>query len=194
MTTELPKDWSENKRKAYERLISDKEIGYLDPDIFDVLMSFFNIRGVYTKSSCSGRITIVDSSFPWERRGSSIIYKDHFGIRKEDVLRVLRQGAYRRLWLISQGPIMHIYSEEEESAWKIISTARSVGFKHSGILSKNNKGIVVELTTGIRIVHFLQPLYLSDDVSLERLVDASNSALALGKERLQKLREKISEI
>ncbi|AWR94765.1 tRNA(Phe) 7-((3-amino-3-carboxypropyl)-4-demethylwyosine(37)-N(4))-methyltransferase [Acidianus brierleyi] len=181
--------WQDFKKKALERINHDKEIGYLDPDIYDLLMAFFKREKTYTYSSCSGRITIVDSILPWVRKNSTIVFKNHLGITEEDVIDILNKGQLYRLWLITQGPIVHAYTEDEEEAWKIIKIARDAGFKHSGILTKNSKGILVELRTGIRFVHLIreneEQKINSEDVS--RLVKISNEILLSGKEKMRNL-------
>ena len=57
-------NWEDYKKKAWERILRDKEIGYLDPDIFEVLEVFFKRKKAYTQSSCSGRVSIIDSYLP----------------------------------------------------------------------------------------------------------------------------------
>jgi len=179
-------DWYAYKQKAWEKILRDKEIGYLDPDIFDVLETFFKRKDTYTQSSCSGRITIVDAELPWERKNSSVIYKNHLGITVEDLITTISKGKVWNLWLIVQGPIFHAYTRTQEEAWEILKIARSVGFKHSGILTKNEKGILVELRTGVKMVHLLKQNYTEEEIV--DLVNVANKVLRKGKEKMQKLR------
>jgi tRNA wybutosine-synthesizing protein 3 len=185
--------WQDFKKKALERINHDKEIGYLDPDIYDLLMAFFKREKTYTYSSCSGRITIVDSILPWVRKNSTIVFKNHLGITEEDIVSILNKGQLYRLWLITQGPIVHAYTEDEQEAWEIIKIARDAGFKHSGILTKNFKGVLVELRTGIRFVHLMREnenqKFDSEDIS--RLVKISNEILLKGKEKMKNLQSLI---
>ena len=179
-------DWYAYKQKAWERILRDKEIGYLDPDIFDVLETFFKRKDTYTQSSCSGRITIVDAELPWERKNSSVIYKNHLGITVEDLITTISKGKVWNLWLIVQGPIFHAYTRTQEEAWEILKIARSVGFKHSGILTVNEKGILVELRTGVKMVHLLKQNYTEEEIV--DLVNVANKVLRKGKEKMQKLK------
>ena len=179
-------DWYAYKQKAWERILRDKEIGYLDPDIFDVLEAFFKRKDTYTQSSCSGRITIVDAEFPWDRKNSSVIYKNHLGMSVEDFVATISKGKVWNLWLIVQGPIFHVYTRTQEEAWEILKIARSAGFKHSGILTINKKGVLVELRTGIKMVHLLKQNYTEEEIV--ELVNIANKVLLKGKERLRKLK------
>lgn len=185
--------WEEWKKKAYERLLKDKEIGYLDPDIYDVLAAFFRREKSYTYSSCSGRITVIDGILPWDRKDSTIIFKSHLEIKENDIFEVLQKGQVRRLWLISQGPILHVYTKDWDEAWEIIRIAREAGFKHSGILTTNKKGILVELRTGVKFVHLLRESsnqrVSEEDVKI--LTNISNEVLLKGKEKLRALQKAI---
>ncbi|BDB97338.1 tRNA(Phe) 7-((3-amino-3-carboxypropyl)-4-demethylwyosine(37)-N(4))-methyltransferase [Saccharolobus caldissimus] len=184
--------WEELRRKALSRIYHDKEIGYLDPDILDFLMAFYKFsENVFTQSSCSGRITIVDSEMPWDRKNSSVIFKNHLGITTEDVIDIINKGQVRRLWLIVQGPILHLYARDINTTWNILRIARTAGFKHSGILTSNSKGILVELRTGIKMVHLLRG---SNDEKIEyqridSLVSVANEVLRRGKQKMNLLKD-----
>lgn len=188
-------DWELWKKKAYERMIRDKEIGYLDPDIYDVLIAFFKREKSFTYSSCSGRITIIDSYLPWIRKNSTIIFKNHLGITEDDVKDILKKPQVYRLWLVSQGPILHVYTKDWEEAWDIIKIARNAGFKHSGVLTVNNKGILVELKTGIKLVQLLREnseQQVSED-QIKTIVKISNEVLKKGKDKLWELQKLVEE-
>lgn len=187
-----PDKWRTRKERLKKRLIEDLEIGYLDEDILDILRKLFEFEDLYTISSCSGRITFIDGNLPWERRGSSIIFKKHQPIRLEEFLEILNVPTLRRLWLVVTGPIIHVSALNMRSARKILMIAREAGMKHSGILSMNKeKGIIVELKTGIRLTHLLkigQHTLLKENEA-EEIVRVANESLVEGKKKLNKLRE-----
>lgn len=175
-----------------KRLIEDLEIGYLDEDILDILKKLFEFEDLYTISSCSGRITFIDGNLPWERRGSTIIFKKHQPIMVEEFLEILNVPTLKRLWLVVTGPIIHASALNMRSARKLLMIARESGMKHSGILSINKeKGIIVELKTGIRLTHLLkisQHILLKENEA-EEIVRVANESLIEGKKRLNKFRE-----
>ena len=176
------------KRLAWERIIRDREIGYLDPDIFDLLQAFFSRPKTFTISSCSGRVTIVDSEFPWERKGSTVVFKNHLRVTAEDLRDNLAKRPYKKYWLIVQGPIVHAYTKDVEEAWELLAIARKAGFKHSGIMTRNEKGYLVELRTGVRMVHLLD-----ESQDLERVAEEAMRVLMKGKEKKEKLKQAILE-
>lgn len=187
-----PDRWRARKEILRRRLMEDLEIGYLDEDIVDVLRKLFEFEDLYTISSCSGRITFIDGSLPWERRGSSIVFKKHQPIRLDELLEILKAPTLKRLWLVVTGPIVHVSALNMRSARKLLMMAREAGMKHSGILSINReKGIIVELKTGIRLTHLLkigQQALLGENEAGE-IVKVANESLVEGKKKLNKLRE-----
>ena len=183
--------WLKRKEELRERLLSDLHIGYLDRDILDILLMFFEREESFTISSCSGRIVVVDAPLPWVRRESTVVFKKHEPIEVSELEDVLRQDAVHILWLVVTGPIIHVSTASLREAVRVLRIAREAGMKHSGILSLSKKGIVVELKTGVRIAAPLKQksnLLVSSD-ELSELVDIANKALLEGKKRLEKLRE-----
>ena len=181
--------WKKEKEEAYKRLWEDLEIGYLDEDLLEILLEFFKRPESYTKSSCSGRITLLDGPLPWERRESTIIFKKHSPITVDEIESLLDQPVLYRLWLVATGPIIHVITLTGREARRILRIAGRAGFKHSGIMSISKKGFIVELRTGIRLAVLLKTprgLVVSRE-GLGEAVRAANEALIKGKERLNRL-------
>ncbi|MDK2384676.1 MAG: hypothetical protein QI199_07715, partial [Candidatus Korarchaeota archaeon] len=74
-----------------------------------------------------------------------------------------------------------------------LDIARRAGFKHSGILSSSEKGVLVELRTGIRIAAPVKRggAMLVSPEGLRSLVDMANRAVSEGRRRLERLREEL---
>ncbi len=181
--------WAKEKEEAYRRLWEDLEIGYLDEDLLDILLEFFKRPESFTKSSCSGRITLLDGPLPWERKESTIIFKKHSTISLEEIGSLLQQPVVHRLWLVATGPIIHVITLTGREARRILGIAGRAGFKHSGIMSVSKKGFIVELRTGIRLAVLLKTrrgLVVTSE-GIEEAVRAANEALVKGKERLKRL-------
>ena len=186
----LPSSWEQEKLEAYRRLAEDLEIGYLDTDILDILIEFFARPRSYTKSSCSGRITIMDSKYPWIKSETNIIFKKHEKIASSDIVALLRKPFKERLWLRIQGPIYHVYSLNLEEAYTILKIAQQAGFKHSGVLSLQDNKIVVELRTGIEASIPLKDnktKYIEEE-NIESIIDLANTMLEEAKKRNKKLK------
>lgn len=181
--------WSIEKERAWKRLNEDLEIGYLDEDIRPLLLEFFKRPCSFTKSSCSGRIVIIDSDMPWERRNATILFKKHSPITIEEIIPFYNQKILYNLWIIASGPIIHVITCNLKEALTILKIARNAGFKHSGILSMQRKGIVLELITGVRAEILLKKgeKVIIKINELPEVIEILNKVLLMGKERLQKL-------
>ncbi len=188
--------WRERKERSWERLWEDLEIGYLDLDIVDILVELFLRPKSFTTSSCSGRIVLMDSEYPWAKEETMIIFKKHGPVEPEEILEAASKPVAERLWLSVQGPIIHVETLDIEEAFTILEAARRAGFKHSGVLASTRKGILVELRTGIRVNI---PLAEPDEKlirweSIERITRLANKALREAKKRLNRLREELRRI
>ncbi|ADI31491.1 tRNA(Phe) 7-((3-amino-3-carboxypropyl)-4-demethylwyosine(37)-N(4))-methyltransferase [Staphylothermus hellenicus] len=179
--------WQRRKTEFWNRLWEDLEIGYLDEDLIGILLILNSDKNIYTLSSCSGRITISDSTYPWSREESSVVFKKHIPITINEILDILKKPVVRRLWLNSTGPILHLSTNSLEYADKILSLARKAGLKHSGIISMNpDKGYIIELTSGVKVSHLLRSrgILLAEEDSLREIVDVANEVLLEGKKVL----------
>lgn len=176
--------WTKEKDLMLKRMFEDLDVGYLDPDIYHVLLELFKRKEAFPVSSCSGRITIVDASMPWHRKSSTVVFKKHTIIEEHEVLSVVQSSPpVNRLWLVVTGPIFHVSTLTLREALSILKIAREAGMKHSGILSVSRRGIYVELKTGVRLTILLRTkdLVVSD---LREAVRVANEALLEGKARL----------
>ncbi len=190
--------WRERKYKAWKRILDDLEIGYLDVDLLPLLVLINRDRELYTTSSCSGRITVMDAEYPWEKEEeTAIVFKTHAPVKPSELSFLYSKTPYRKFWIIVNGPIIHIYTANLKLAVKILEQARRVGFKHSGIMHySRNKGVFLELVTG---VYTAQVIRVKNEAivkpsELPHLVEVVNSTLLEGKERLEKLYRELEKI
>jgi len=179
--------WARRKKEFYRRMKEDKEIGYLDPGIEEVLEEFFARPKAFTTSSCSGRTVVIDAKYPWIRKGSEIVFRKHEPLVIDDLKRILSLEPVETYWLITSGPIIHVSCLDSKEAWEILRIGRLAGFKHSGISSYTKKGFLVELRTDMG---FATPLMSSKGLivnDLEKLVEISNNTIKEGRKRLNRL-------
>ncbi len=181
--------WEKGKKSAWIRMCEDLEIGYLDEDIRPLLLEFFKRPCSYTKSSCSGRIVLVDSEMPWERKNATVLFKKHSPITVDEIMPIIEQDILSNLWIIASGPIIHVVTCSLKEAMTILKVAHEAGFKHSGIISFRKDGIFIELVTGIRAEVLLKTRdrLVVKESELPYIVDLMNRVLAMGKERLNML-------
>ncbi|MEM0282955.1 MAG: hypothetical protein QXE32_01400 [Sulfolobales archaeon] len=188
--------WEDLKRKFYERMIRDRYIGYLDPGIEEILIKIFRLREAFPTSSCSGRITAIDSIYPWIRKDSYVFFKKHGEITLEEMRSIIKTPAVNSIWVVVSGPIIHVNTYTLSEAVRILRTARDAGFKHSGILSRSKRGYIVEILSGIRLDTLVKTrdkiLLREEDIPL--IVETINKAYRMGRERIKRLEKALDKL
>lgn len=181
-----------------DHLLEERLIGYLDPGIDSVLRVINSLEGLETTSSCIGRVVVVESRFPWERREESrIVFKSHGGVRAHQLALVLARGYLGDLWLKVSGPIIHIRVSPSSARCtpRILEVARRTGFKHSGVISLDPRGgHVVEVNSPTQVI---APLRVSGVNTvrgriLGAVVERVNEILLEGRRRLRRFVEELS--
>lgn len=169
-------------------LYEERIIGYLDPGAERFLRALNSHPSLWTTSSCTGRITVVEGGRHWERGKTRVVYKTHDPITLGELLRVLSR-PFRDLWLKATGPIIHFQTKSLRCAVKLLETARISGFKHSGIFHATREAITIEVVAPTRIDAPLRVrgLDLHTKTGLNLLVVKANEALLDGRKRLERL-------
>jgi Uncharacterized conserved protein, COG1590 len=187
------KAWKERKEHFLKRLENDVKIGRVDSDIIDLLNLINSFENYYTLSSCSGRIQLIEGPSFSNRKSLKNFGKFHESIKKEDILKALEKSNGENFWASVQAPIIHIACKDLNSAYKLLKIARSIGFKHSGILAINNDRFVLELNSSFRIDFPIKVKgkLLVNFNNLDELVDLLNFYLNKSKKVLNIFKEKI---
>ena len=183
--------WSDRKKLFVKRIYEDLDIGYLDRRILGLLKVINEREKSYTTSSCSGRVIVLDSYYPWERDEDNVVFKSHDPVDSSVLRKVLEIRPMKRFWVQATGPILHIMTLDESEALNLIRVAREAGFKHSGIMGCSDKGWLVELVSGVHVtIPFKdnEAIYIETG-ELERLIRLLNSMLEEGWRRIDKLKE-----
>lgn len=186
--------WSRRREEAYKRFLEDVEIGYVDRDVIDLVKLAFSKKRIFTTSSCSGRITVVDAAYPWIRDESYVVFKKHEPVDPHEIETTISSRPVHRYWMVVSGPIIHFSLAYLEDTQKLLTVLRECGFKHSGVISITSSGIVVEAVSGV-----WTPFLLKDGdqiivADLKHVVGVANSILAEGKSRLKKLYKAFKEL
>ncbi|QOR93828.1 hypothetical protein IMZ38_04025 [Thermosphaera chiliense] len=189
--------WRKRKKSFWRRILEDLEIGYLDKDLLPLLLLLNLDARIYTMSSCSGRITLVDGDNPWSREDTSVVFKKHLPITLDELASIYRVKVARKLWIVVTGPIIHLSSSQIPLALRILEHARKEGYKHSGIMHlSRSKGFLLELSTGIWVSQLLRTVenLVVPEEGLSLVVKEYNRILLEGKKRLDKLYSSLKQI
>lgn len=189
------------KREALVSLFTAMREGKVDEDIIDLLLLINSIRGVYTTSSCSGRIGIIEEPALGAKPLSRWLIKVHREMEFEEAKRALEKAKEGLIFLKSQPPIFHVVAEDVEKAKKLHELGLASGFKYT-TFKVISKRYLVEINA---TEYLTAPLgkdgkvLVSDDY-LRFALEIGNSMLRRSKGRLprlmknfEKLREELGE-
>ena len=186
-------EFIERKKEFLERIERDREIGYLDPGIEPLLKTINSREKSYTTSSCSGRVTVIDSPKPWIRGESEVVFKKHARVEPEELLPYVNTKPKYAFWAQATGPILHIITLDLDEARLMLEAGRRSGFKHSGIMSVSSKGFLVELVSGsqVNILLRTREAIIINPESINTIAEVLNSVLDEAKLRIDRLRMEI---
>jgi tRNA wybutosine-synthesizing protein 3 len=184
--------WGELRERYLSSLLEERLVAYLDPGAEPVLRILNSMTSVVTTSSCVGRITVVEAKYPWERRECSrIIFKKHSEVSVGEIA-LLMARPFSDMWLKVSGPIIHMRVRSLKCASALLDLARRSGFKHSGIISLDERGpscCTLELNSPTQLIAPLRVdgVTLVRGAELRELVSVANRILREGRRRLSAL-------
>ena len=183
------------KREALTSLFKAMREGRVDEDIIDLLLLINSIRGIYTTSSCSGRIGIIEEPALGAKPLARWLIKVHRPIEFEEAWRALRNAERGLIFLKSQPPIFHIVSEDIEGAKRLHELGLASGFKYTTF-----KAISTRYLVEINATEYLTaPLgrdgkLLVDDSYLRFAIELGNDMLRRSKGRLPRLKRNFKKL
>ncbi|BAD86096.1 hypothetical protein, conserved, DUF207 family [Thermococcus kodakarensis KOD1] len=178
------------KREALQSLFTAMRDGKVDGDIIDLLLLINSIKGIYTTSSCSGRIGIIEEPALGAKPLSRWLIKVHRPIEFEEAKEALKNAKEGIIFLKSQPPIFHVVAEDLEKARKLHELGLASGFKYT-TFKVISKRYLVEINA---TEYLTAPLgrdgrVLVDDGYLRFAVEIGNEMLRRSKGRLPRLEE-----
>lgn len=184
------------KREALISLFTAMREQKVDEDIIELLMIINSTRGIYTTSSCSGRIGILEEPYLGAKPLSRWLLKKHFPITFEEAKQSLKSAKEGFLFLKSQPPILHIVAENFEIAKRIHEIGLFSGFKYTTFKAVNSGKFLVEING---TEYLTTPLgkdgkILVSDEYLKFTVNLGNTMLNRAKSKLPRLKENFREL
>ncbi|ACS32600.1 tRNA(Phe) 7-((3-amino-3-carboxypropyl)-4-demethylwyosine(37)-N(4))-methyltransferase Taw3 [Thermococcus gammatolerans] len=189
------------KREALVSLFTAMREGKVDEDIIDLLLLINSIRGIYTTSSCSGRIGIIEEPALGAKPLSRWLIKVHREMEFEEAKRALEKAREGLIFLKSQPPIFHVVAEDLERAKKLHELGLASGFKYTTFKVISNRYLVeINATEYLTAPLGRDGEILVSDDYLHFAIEIGNSMLRRSKGRLprlmknfEKLREELGE-
>lgn len=132
------------KERTLTRMDRSKK-GSLDLEIRSVVILINKHPHFYTTSSCAGRIVLLRESKTGRKDGTSWLFVTHSEASFSLVKKTLAQPLEELVWLRMEAFIIHVCCRNLTAANALMNLLRSVGLKHSGILTTTRR-IMIEVT------------------------------------------------
>jgi len=179
MNFELEKQNALNKNdKSHEQKIDDK--------IISLCNKINSSPNFFTTSSCSGRITIVRTKD--KKEPNTFLFKSHKPITTNQIKNTIKNHA-ETIYFRMEPAALHVAAKTLNDAITLLTKARNVGFKKSGIIPGKDKFMIEMFSTEI----IAAPLNKdTPDDYLELLVTEANEKLKRTNDKIERLEEVIS--
>jgi len=174
-----------------KQLEQAKKDGKADEDAYPLLDLINSKENMYTTSSCAGRICLLETTRQGSKKDARLLERWHREITIEDLKNALEKHAKTVAYLQSECPILHVVTNEEKTAEKLVKTGLELGFKRSGIKNLKEGRILVEICSS----EFMETPLAEDGKLrvngdyLKFIVDIANIKFRRGREKLKKLEE-----
>jgi tRNA wybutosine-synthesizing protein 3 len=188
-------DFNEGKKIALLKLDEAKALEKVDYGIITILNLINKSEKYYTSSSCFGRIVLLEIPNIGDKQNAKFLGKWHEEIDYDDLIKSSKKAKNGQLWLLSQSPVIHIISKTPKDADRLLKTAISCGFKHSGMKSFGKKN-VIEICSTERLdapIGKDSEIYCNEN-HLRLLIDISNEIINKSTLKLKKLEERLKEL
>ena len=183
-------DAKENALKSLNEACDQEKV---DEGALPLLSIINKIDGLYTSSSCAGRIVLLEIPHIGDKKGARFLGVWHRTIQLEELSAASKKATKGLLWLLAQAPIIHIGVENLPLADRMVKTAVACGFKNSAIRSLG-KTVIIELCSTERLdapIGRDGGLFCSEK-HLTLLVEISNEVIERSSEKLSRLAEKLA--
>ncbi|WP_461865915.1 tRNA(Phe) 7-((3-amino-3-carboxypropyl)-4-demethylwyosine(37)-N(4))-methyltransferase Taw3 [Thermococcus sp.] len=183
------------KREALKSLFTAVRERKVDEDILDLLMLINSIKGVYTTSSCSGRIGIIEEPAPGAKPLARWLIKVHRQIEFEEAKSSLKKARKGLIFLKSQPPIFHVVAEDLERAKMLHELGLASGFKYTTFKVINARYLVeINATEYLTAPLGKDGKVLVSDEYLHFAIGVGNQMLKRSKNRLPRLEKNFKKL
>jgi len=188
-----PTKFDMQREKAMKQLAEARAEGKADEDIAELVDLINSDKGLYTTSSCAGRVCILETPKEHVKLDSEWLGKWHRKVTLQDLEGALKKHTKNVAFLQSECPILHVVARDLKSAENILFAAQNCGFKRSGIQAINPERVLVEIcsTESLEVPLAEGGKRLVDNEYLKYLVDIANTKFSSGRTKLEKLQKRV---
>jgi len=187
----------EKEKKEFLAKKDKSRKGSIDAKIKRLVNRINSLGEFFTTSSCSGRIMLFTLPKSNKKNEVQYLFTSHTKIKYNEINNILRmiikkiklKKIKNDVWLRIDGAILHVASNNMESARKLLNAARDIGFRRSGIISLGKNRVTMELVSTENIEAIVSKkgrLVIGEDY-LRVLIKEGNAKLDKTWEKTKKL-------
>lgn len=170
--------------------------GNVDIDAIPIIDAFNDKLDYYTTSSCGGRINLFYEDDSRRKDKSGWHFAKHDVVASEEIYSALDTLPDCSVWFRQESPIFHVACRNDSAAKRLLELCRDLGFKHSGIIGKNNRRVMVEIVFNDKID---VPIASGGELFVDKrfvdfLVKTANDKFLRNKSLLKKFLKEIKKI
>ena len=178
--------------------------GSIDGRVRKLVNKINSLDDFFTTSSCSGRIMLFSLPKSNKKNEVQYLFTSHIKIKNNDIKKILKtiiakiklKNIKDDIWFRMDGAILHVASNNTNSARKLLNIARDIGFRRSGIISLGKNRVTMELVSTENIEAIVSKkgrLVIGEDY-LKVLIKEGNAKLEKTWKKIDKLCKDLDKI
>jgi tRNA wybutosine-synthesizing protein 3 len=191
----------EKEKKEFLEKRDKSKKGYLDIKIKKLTTKLNSLDDFFTTSSCAGRILLFSLPSSNKKNEVQYLFNSHKKIQSnkindtiKKILKIIKLKKIKNdVWFRVDGAILHVASNNIDSARKLLNAARDIGFRRSGIISLGKNRVTMELisTEKIETIVSKNGKLLVDEDYFKVLVKEGNEKLEKTWKKIDRLYNKL---
>jgi len=180
-----------NKRNALEKTDKSSK-GSWDKKIIRLCEALNRKKHYFTTSSCAGRITIIKDPSTGKKQKSLWLFSSHEPTSIEEIKKHIKDTE--TAWLREEPFILHVSCRTINHAEKLLTLARNIGIKRSGIISLKKTVVEIIGMEKIDMPIIIDHKQTIPDEQLKKIIEIANQKLKDNWKQIERLKKRIEEL
>jgi len=155
--------WRKIRYYHLMKLEEAKRNKQVDKDIIPLLDTINKVDDFVTRSSCYGRILLLNEEGIPKKGRDIILGKYHRPISLKELEDSIKKVDHGILWMNVESTIVHVGSRSLSRAIELYKIALDSGYKSSSIISSSKRGVTVEILEREKVSI---PIYIHNNIFL----------------------------
>ncbi len=182
-------EYFEKEKKDFLNKIDKSKKGSIDKDALKLVSGINSKANYYTTSSCAGRIVLLEKLSRKKNKCRWLLVK-HSKVTSNEIYNCLKDYKSKNngneVWFKQEPLIIHVRCKNIEAAKRFLDASRKL-YKRTGIISLNDKKIMIELIGNERIDTIIANQgWIADVNYIKELVKHANRNFMENKKKISK--------